>query len=232
MERWVAGRLARGAWPPADAAPDREEAREVARALFARFEREGRTGDPAVWRARREALLSRLDRIVAGEAAAASGLVPSLLEFTFGGASGRPPPSLRSFGDEVLVNGRIDRVDASADRLLVIDYKNARDGARHEALLAPESFGVESFQVPLYLLAAVRELPGRRPAATYQLLRSAERLDPAEGAPDEAALAEAVVGAVRRIRAGDLPIVSRDCQGCPFGAVCRFEGVAEIGEGT
>jgi ATP-dependent helicase/DNAse subunit B len=204
----------------------------VARALFARFEREGRTGDPAVWAARREAVLSRLGRIVDGEAAAAGGLVPSLLEFTFGGASGRPPLSLRAGGGEVLVKGRIDRVDASPDRLLVIDYKNARDGARHEPLLQPESFGVESFQVPLYLMAAARELPGRRPAATNQRRRSAPRRDPGEGAPDEAALAEAVVGTVRRIGQGELPIVSRDCQGCPFGAVCRYEGVAEVGEGA
>ncbi len=234
MERWVAARLARGAWPPADAAPDREEARAVAEALFARFEAEGRTGDPAVWAARREAVLSRLDRIVANEAAAAAGaagLTPALLELAFGGTSGRPPLRLEAGGEAVQVQGRLDRVDASPERLLVIDYKNARDGARHAPLLEPESFGVTSFQVPLYLLAAARELPGRRPAATYQLLRSAERLEPVEGAPDEAALAEAVVGAVRRIRQGDLPIVSRDCQGCPYGAVCRFEGVAELGEG-
>jgi len=85
--------------------------------------------------------------------------------------------------------------------------------------------------VPLYLLAAARELPGRAPSATYQLLKSAERLEPVAGAPDEAALAAAVVGAVGRIRAGDLPIRSRDCEGCPFGAVCRVQGVAQVSEG-
>jgi hypothetical protein len=227
MERWVEARVARGAWPPTDADADRAEARAVAAERFAAFEREGRTGDPAVWAARREAVLSRLDRIVEAEAAAATGLVPALLEHRFGGSSGRPPLELRSAGEAVRVKGRIDRVDAGPDRLLVIDYKNARDGDRHAPLLEPEAYGVTSFQVPLYLLAAARELPGRHVAATYQLLRAAERLEPVEGAPDEPALAEAVAGAVRAIRSGALPIVSRDCQGCPFGAVCRFEGVAE-----
>lgn len=231
LERWVAARVARHAWPPDGGAADQAEARAVADVLFTRFEREGRTGDPAVWAARREAVRARLDRIVAAEAGAASGLTPALLEFRFGTGSPRPPLELASGGEVVRVRGRIDRVDASPERLLVIDYKNARGGARHRPLLEPESFGVDSYQVPLYLLAAARELPGRAPSATYQLLKSAERLEPVAGAPDEPALAAAVVGAVGRIRGGDLPIRSRDCEGCPFGAVCRFPGVAERGAG-
>jgi len=174
---------------------------------------------------------ARLARLVAAEAARADGLTPALLEFRFGGGSGRAPLELADGGEVVRLQGRIDRVDASPERLLVIDYKNGRDGARHRPLLEPESFGVESFQVPLYLLAAQRELPGRAAAATFQLLKSAERLEPREGAPDQAALAAAVLSTVRRIRAGDLPIRSRDCQGCPFGAVCRSQGVAERAEG-
>jgi ATP-dependent helicase/DNAse subunit B len=154
-----------------------------------------------------------------------------LLEHRFGGSSGRPPLDIEDAGEVVRLKGRIDRVDAGAERLLVIDYKNARHADRHRPLLEPERFGVDSFQVPLYLLAAARELPGRVAAATYQLLKSAERLEPVEGLPDEAALAAAVVAAVGRVRAGDLPIRSRDCEGCPFGAVCRFQGVAEVGEG-
>jgi RecB family exonuclease len=194
-----------------------------------RFEREGRTGDPAVWAARREAVLARLDRVVALEAAQDGALSPALLEFRFGEGSGRAPLALAAGGETVLVRGRIDRVDASPERLLVIDYKNGRSAARYAELLRPEAAGVESFQVPLYLLAATRELPGRAPAATYQLLEGGERLRPVAGAPDEAALAEAVTGAVRRIRSGRLPIASRDCEGCPFGAVCRSQGVAERG---
>jgi RecB family exonuclease len=232
LERWVSVRLARHAWPPDGGAADLAEARAVADDLFDRFLREGRTGDPAVWAARRVAVHARLDRIVAAEAGQAGDLAPTLLEFRFGGASDRPPLELSAGGETVRIQGRLDRVDASPERLLVIDYKNGRSGARHRPLLEPESFGVESFQVPLYLLAAMRELPGRAPAATYQLLKSAERLAPVEGAPDQAALAAVVVAKVQRIRAGDLPIRSRDCEGCPFGAVCRFQGVAERADGV
>jgi ATP-dependent helicase/DNAse subunit B len=232
LERWVAGRIGRGAWPPDGGEADLAEARAVADGLFARFEAEGRTGDPAVWSARQEAVRARLARIVAAEAAAADGLTPALLEFRFGEGSPRPPLELAAAGEVVRVKGRIDRVDASPGRLLVIDYKNARHADRHRPLLDPGAFGVDSFQVPLYLLAAVRELPGRAPAATYQLLKSSERLEPVEGVPDEAALAAAVVAAVRHIREGELPVRSRDCEGCPFGAVCRFQGLAEAGEGA
>jgi len=103
-----------------------------------------------------------------------------------------------------------------------------------------------NFQVPAYLLAAARALPGRtRLSASYVLLRSAGRLAPLDlpaGDPllaaDEAGraaaraegarnFADAVVGAVRRIRSGELPVVSRDCGGCALGAVCRFESAAE-----
>jgi hypothetical protein len=231
LERWVRGRLERRAWPPIDSPEDREEARAVAEGVLHRFEREGRTGDPAVWAARRQAVLARLARLVAAEAAQPGPLEPRLLEFRFGGGSDRPPLRLEAGGEAVLVQGRLDRVDAAPDRLLLIDYKNGADPRRSARLLEPKAFGVESFQVPLYLLAAARELPGRAPAATFQLLKGARRLTPVEGAPDEPALAGAVVGAVQRIRQGQLPIVSRDCGHCPFGAVCRFQGVATLDEG-
>ena len=231
LERWVATRLARHAWPPDGGPADLAEARAVAAAVCERFEREGRTGDPAVWAAGREAVSARLDRIVAAEAAGADGLTPTLLEFTFGGEGApRPALTLTSGDQEVRVRGRIDRVDASPERLLVVDYKNARRADRYAPLLEPEAHGVTSFQVPLYLLAAQRELPGRASAATYQLLKGASRLEPVVGAPDEAALAQAVVEVVGRVRRGDLPIVSRDCEGCPFGAVCRFQGAAQLGD--
>ena len=40
-------------------------------------------------------------------------------------------------------------------------------------------------------------------------------------------LADGVVAAVARIRAGALPVVSEDCTGCRFGAVCRFPRAGE-----
>lgn len=241
LERVVRDAIERGAWPPGDGAGDLARARAVAGEALQRFEREGRVGDPAVWAARRASILARVERFVAAEARNVDGLAPALLEHRFGGSSGRPPLALESGGERVLLQGRIDRVDASPGRLLVIDYKSSGDVRRHEAQLAPGALGVTAFQLPVYLLAAARELPGRTShAATYLLLRRPERLapveidprDPRAGAGDGdpgRPLAAAVVETVGRVRAGRFPVASTDCRGCPFGAVCRFEGAAAPG---
>lgn len=240
LERFVAARSARGAWPPRGDEADRAEAAAVADELFARFEGQGRTGDPSVWAARRRAVRARLVRWVEVEAREADGLAPRLLEHAFGGRSGRPPLTFRADGAQVEVQGRIDRVDADARRLRVLDYKNARKSAEKKELLDPETFGVTSFQIPVYLAAAARELPGREQlGATLALLKEGERLPPFEGDAKELAagplgdrLSAAIVETVTRARAGRFPIASRDCQYCDLGAVCRFQGVAELEEGA
>ena len=239
LERFVGARVARGAWPPAGGEEDRAEALAVADEIFAGFERAGRTGDPAVWGARRQAVRARLVRWVEAEARDADGCIPRLLEHRFGGDSGRPPLRFGEGATAVAVQGRIDRVDADGRRLLILDYKNSRASKDRKALLAPESFGVTSFQIPVYLAAAARELPGREElGATLALLRDAERLEPFVGGAAELhagplgpQLERAIVEAVGRVRAGSFPIVSRDCEHCDYGAVCRFQGVAEVEEG-
>ena len=146
----------------------------------------------------------------------------------------------------MLVQGRIDRIDASPNELLVIDYKNARSAPDQTAKLKPEALGTTNFQVPVYLLAAARALPGREIlSATYVLLRSASRLEPRPffssdpflavdpekrsdlRAAGERTFADSLVAAVSQIRRGELPIASRDCSLCSYGAVCRFESRAE-----
>ncbi|MEI7703927.1 MAG: PD-(D/E)XK nuclease family protein [Deltaproteobacteria bacterium] len=245
LESFVRERRDRGAWPPRDSEADREDARAVAVRVFARFEADGSVGDPATWAARREAVLRRVDRFVADEAGGDPGLRPVLLEWDFGGLSGRPPLVIPDPGGDVRVKGRIDRVDADADRLRVMDYKNSRSLSVRDRL-DPAALGVTSFQAPLYLLAAQRELPGRTSLeASFVLLRSGERpsswsttpgdpalaLDPEGRAAARAAgvvtVADGVVAAVARIRAGELPVASEDCTGCPFGAVCRFPRAGE-----
>ncbi|MGC3997254.1 MAG: PD-(D/E)XK nuclease family protein [Anaeromyxobacter sp.] len=249
MERLVRARLDRGAWPLAGSPEDLAEARALAGGILDRFEREGRTGDPAAWAGRRELLLQRLDRIVLGEARDHDGLTPALLEHAFGGPGEAPPVTLAADGEQVQLRGRIDRVDASPERLRVLDYKTGRGGPDLADQLDPEAFGRSSFQVPVYLLAARAALPGRAwLEASYALLRKAERLDPVvfpseapalelaaapgAGAAVEAdaeapgRFASAVVAQVRAMRDGRFPIVSQGCGHCPYGAVCRFEGVA------
>jgi hypothetical protein len=241
LERFVAKRIARRAWPLDGSEADLAEARAAAGEVLARFEREGRVGDPAVWTARRDAILARLDRIVSAEALIRDGLTPAAVEHRFGGGAPEPALSLAWDGETVRLKGRVDRIDVGPDRLLVIDYKNARDRARYAGELDADAFGEASFQLPTYLLAAARAFPGRaRLEGTYALLRRATRLDPLAIAADDPRLAgggepapdgpppfaAAAVGVVRRIRDGAFPIASRTCEGCPHGAVCRFEGAA------
>ncbi|HEX7624753.1 MAG TPA: PD-(D/E)XK nuclease family protein, partial [Anaeromyxobacteraceae bacterium] len=247
LERFFRERLVRAAFPLRDTAEEREELSRVAEQLFARFTSDGRTGDPALWSGRRDAVRARLRRVLSAEAAAGGEAVPALLEFRFGGDSGVPPLVLRGREGEVRLRGRLDRVDASVDRLVLIDYKNSASPSWKKKL-APEALGETNFQLPAYLLAAARALPGRsRLEATYLLLRSAERLpswitEPADPllasgprALDEESAAEggarsfadAAASAVASIRRGELPVASRDCKGCGFGAVCRAERLAE-----
>lgn len=241
LEAFFRDRRDRGAGPltgdPAEAA----EARATAIRVLHRFVAEGRVGDPAAWEARRGTVLSRLARFVAAEAAAADGLGAKLIEHRFGGPGGAPPVVVPAPGGEIRLAGRIDRVDADARRLLVIDYKDSSDDRGLRERLSGEALGVTSFQAPLYLLAAAQALPGRdEMAATYALLRSARRVAPWVVPPGEGFLAlgeerraevraaggrtfaDGVAEAVGRIRSGALPIAPDDCRGCPFGTVCRF----------
>jgi ATP-dependent helicase/DNAse subunit B len=251
LERFVQARSKRNAWPLTGTDEEKREARQVAEALFEKFEAQGRVGDPAVWAARRASVLNRLDRFVACEAdevAKAGPLRPTLLEYGFGGKSGVPPLVFEAGAGEepVRVQGRLDRVDASAQELLVIDYKNGRNRQDLKAKLQDAELAVTNFQVPIYLMAAARALPGRTTlSATYAMIRAAERIeprplesghplfatDPARRAEIRAqggqTLADAVVSTVAQIRQGRFPIASRDCTHCGYGAVCRFQSDAE-----
>jgi ATP-dependent helicase/DNAse subunit B len=246
LERFYRARIASGRARLVGAAEERQELIAAARAVFASFEADGRTGDPSVWASRRDVVQQRLERVIAAEAARADAAVPVLVEHRFGGAGGAPPLLFSDGTETVELRGRIDRIDASADGIVLIDYKDSRSPGPWREKLQRESLGLVNFQVPAYLMAARRAFPGKdRLEATYLLLRSAERVAPfaADAAdplfavePEARAraraeghrpFADAVLEAVAAIRRGALPIASRDCSGCAFGAVCRFERRAE-----
>jgi hypothetical protein len=245
LELFHRRRLEAGAGPLRGEAAERQALRAAAGDVFRRFEAEGRVGEPAAWAARRGAVLARLERAVAAEAREGDGLAPALVEHRFEGATALV---LADRGQEVRLRGRIDRVDEGPDRIRVVDYKNSADERGHRERIEPEALGATEFQLPAYLLAAAAALPGRRRLeASWLLLRRAKRLglaldaDAAFLAVDEGrrsqvraaggrTFADAAVGLVRRIRAGDFPVASRSCAGCALGAICRFETAAE-GEG-
>ncbi len=115
---------------------------------FERFEREGVTGYPAVWAIKKEIIRDELTAFVArGQG---KDWRPAEFEKKFDGVAVAAPVRLR---------GKIDRIDLSADgrRARVLDYKTGKlpGGLCDDALV-----GGEALQLPLYLLAAEKLLPG------------------------------------------------------------------------
>jgi len=131
----------------------------------------------------------------------------------------------------------------------------AGDRGKYATLLKKESLGETSFQMPVYLLAAAREMerasgaPFIRFTARYWLLRRLDPLDRgfADGKEDftgffatdpEArhALGEEnffnrLCGKVRGMKGGDFQITPRECGFCECGSVCRYVAVMMREEG-
>ncbi len=218
-----------------------------------------RPGVPAPLReAEAEQVRALVRAFVRDEASrAADGFVPVAFEHRFGlSRDGQPPdaPPLRiALGDGLaaVLSGAIDRIDAAPGRLRVVDYKRSSSSRakEYETLLTPEAFGVRSFQVPIYLLAAeaLRQAePHRFPtgelasheAALHLLKRQPDlrrralddagyfALDPETRAARRAAglpaFAEQLGARVLRALAGPYEITpDPECGLCPYSAVCR-----------
>lgn len=186
-----------------------------------------------------EAVLSEVARREAARLAG-SRFSPALLEWDFSFPAGRARD-----GREVLLRGRVDRVDRGPEGAVVIDYKySARgfDRSRRDGVAEGSHL-----QLPIYLLA-VRDALGTPPmgAWLYPLRRPRTSGFAVEGgpAPDEAvtldaaaldelllATADRVLGFDGRIRAGEVAIRPRDrgrCAGCDYADLCRLESWQEV----
>ncbi|HEY6873786.1 MAG TPA: PD-(D/E)XK nuclease family protein [Geobacteraceae bacterium] len=241
-----------GRLPLRDPASAREIMREEAEAVFARWEGERHTGEPLLWEIEKGRLLAILERVAELEAEDASGLVPELFEHPFDDLAVADDD-----GSRVVLTGKIDRVDvATADgRLRVVDYKMGGDSGKYGALLKKENLGETSFQMPVYLLAAAREMgkasgaPPTRFTARYWLLRKLDRVDRdfSGGKEDftgffaadhetrrlmgEDNFLNRLCGKVRGMKRGDFQITPKECGFCQFGGVCRYVAVAVREEG-
>lgn len=108
------------------------------------------------------------------------GYTPVRLELGFGAGSGTIDPV--GFGDFAL-RGRIDRIDVSGDRFVVIDYKTGKAVPVAEF----EKRGV--LQAPLYAEVVRRTLGGRIAGTFYRSLSARERTGLCRGAYDAELLA-------------------------------------------
>ncbi|HEX2769163.1 MAG TPA: PD-(D/E)XK nuclease family protein, partial [Geobacteraceae bacterium] len=217
--------------------------RETAEELFARWEKERHTGEPLLWEIGKERLLSLLERMVEIEGEDSSGLVPRLFEHPFSGLEVADPD-----GSRISLTGKIDRLDVACEgRLRVVDYKMAGDRQKYRELLKMENLGITSFQMPVYLLAAVRELERTtgsrfdRFSALFWLLRRLDPLTvdftPAKSGdytgffaidPEERRelgnknFLNRLCATVHSMKGGEFQISPKECEFCRFRSVCRY----------
>ena len=168
------------------------------------------------------------------------GLRPEETETRFGRADSpegwrevRLPPAFPGEGD-VYLTGAVDRIDAGASAVGVLDYKASRRRDQLRELLKTD------FQLPFYLHAVRARGERRALRAGWLVLKTGEfQLFESPGGTDvllaldaparEQAratglsnLANAVHGLVQTVRGGDVGARSEDCGFCPFGPVCRI----------
>ncbi len=201
-------------------------------------------GHHALWRLARERARNMARRILADER---RGLpferyVPEGFELQFGPAADADPwrnVFLMAGEEAIFFEGKIDRLDAAAGDVGVIDYKSGKLDKRslRERLLSSD------FQLPLYLYAA--RASGHREAhqAAWFSLRTGDTIHLSEVlsaqeledmlATDEATrarlaeqgglnLANAVETMVRTMREGQFAVRPKDCGDCGYRAVCRI----------
>jgi len=240
-----------GLLPLNDIVAGKEILREEAETVFARWEGERHTGESLLWEIEKGRLLALLEQVVALEGADDSAFVPVLFEQPFTDLAVEDDD-----GSRVLLTGKIDRIDvAAAGGIRVVDYKMAGDAGKYGALLKKEHLGETSFQMPVYLLAAARQLeedsgaPVSRFTARYWLIR---KLDPVDkdftgGKEDftgffstdpgerrelgDDSFLNRVCGKVRGMKRGDFQITPKECGFCEFGSVCRYVAVGMREEG-
>ncbi len=192
---------------------------------------------PAAVEVERRRLRDLLGRFVADEAAhgGTDEFLPSACEVSFGlerDGETYPPLVIPAGAGDILVGGRIDRIDIMAaespPRVRVIDYKTG--DVRISMADIEEG---RALQAPLYLAACARViLPGAVPwESGYFGLRdmrfrtfNPKRNHPLEGEEWEPYLALAEQHAVRAasgITMGHFPPPVRDIRGCPHVNLCR-----------
>ncbi|MBI3580743.1 MAG: PD-(D/E)XK nuclease family protein [Nitrospinae bacterium] len=226
----------------------RERMRRVMDVVFAEFEKKGVEGEPAMWKITKRRLAVSLKMYVDWEEGfyAEEPFETLETEFAFGGKKGKPL-EINVAGERLRFNGFIDRVDyiPKSGKLRVVDYKYSSNLAVHEKLLDPEKFFIESFQAPIYLMAALKNFGKSKNAvgarAAYVSLKKGTRgTKPVESPFDTAGAGESlgeleaseefggrVLGLVRRMEGGDFSVSPRDCVFCRYRRACRYVEVRE-----
>ncbi|MBI1921170.1 MAG: PD-(D/E)XK nuclease family protein [Geobacter sp.] len=222
--------------------------RAVAAEVFAAWEEARPVGEPLLWELEKGKLLAILERMAAHEGEERSRLVPELFEAPF-----ERLEVANGEGAGIFLRGKIDRVDVALGdgALRVVDYKLGGNEQRYRELLKPDNMGRVSFQLPVYLLAAMERFDPQggwqQASARYWLLRRGTPLDREflgdrelrdflsddpevrREAGDDNFL-NRVCATVEAMKRGDFQVTPRECEFCGFSAICRYVEVELRGE--
>ena len=231
---------------------EKDRLRRVADEVYRQWEEQGTTGNKDLWEIRKRKAATLWDRFIEEESRYQhEALLPTYFEFLIGNSpdneTAESMPALVFHGfdhHEIVVGGKIDRIDCGADTVRIIDYKDSRSDRYYQDLLTEEKLGAAHFQIPVYVAAAKEFMSGRQTIkvmeGTFYLFRSAVRTKPAvfksedpffekdlkkrmelreQGRENLFDRLAVIVGAVK---SGDYSISPRDCTFCAYDRVCRF----------
>jgi len=256
LERFFRIRKEEGLLPVDGSGEEKELIKRIADEIYQQWEAEGYIGNRELWEIRKKRLSLLWERFIEEESTYKhEEFLPTYFEFIIGdflggrNNSGMPELVIRSFDqNEILVGGKIDRVDVGSDKVRVIDYKNSSSESFYRDLLKGEKMGVVNFQLPIYL-AAVKEYMSRQKKkidlmeATFYLFRKPKRIKPyvvkssdpffERGLKQRMKLKEQgrmnlfnhVSEIVQEAKSGDYSICPKECTFCEYTHICRFISV-------
>jgi RecB family exonuclease/superfamily I DNA/RNA helicase len=200
-----------------------------------RFADRGATGLPLLWEIEQEHLHERLLLFLERECEADAAFLPTAFEVQFGADAaeidGRrlsplfPSGPVRfrlTTGEEILLRGRIDRIDLAPDqrRARIVDYKTGKP-------LRGRFAGGTALQLPLYLYAARALWPEKQwESAAYAYVDRRRRVEAPvftqeNWAAYETTLREVVTKLTQSLQAGCFAAAPAECYPCPFPLICR-----------
>ena len=227
--------------------------RECEKKVFAQWEADNDVGDEHLWEMTKKQIAGVMSLFVRYEEESFLKEEFSTIatEFKFGDK--KREVVVKFGGRSVSLKGEIDRVDYLPQKKLlrVIDYKHTANISKYSKLLKPETFCLESFQVPIYLFAALSligkktSLPEPRGGyGAYYALKKEPKLsakskaasvfDDLEGNLGLTAISESeefggrIVALVGRMESGDFSVTPKDCIFCKFGPACRYREVRKV----
>jgi len=210
-----------------------DQAREIMQRLVADYFqsrlREGIVYDRALWQIEQEECGKNLLLLLEYELQLTEkGHRPLLFEAGYGMRPEEPPLAITGENQQVLVRGRIDRVDSvsseQGEGYAVLDYK-LTGGPPASAVIAGRDF-----QLPIYAMAA--KLLGPPGECVEWFYYRSSRPPGRCGAPHRKATIEDCLARTRqfvveyagRIRRGEFPPSAQDCSPwCEYRAICRHD---------